>query len=1018
MASPVTTEKALTENAITHTIEPQLDNIASPVKIVDVFPIKTGEPRLAGFHLSCEVAVIPAEMPNTGNKPEEDVEETMEHSGEKSTTSEKDKCIDSEKGHKQAQEFVVTVPLGGFVPPMLSNVLYSKEGAKTLSKPKDHMHTGPIIGQLIRQEEDVSELSSPKPTKSVSSYLPFQFSHPFPGIDTPEEQKSICGMKETTETSNQEHKDTVEADKEDTTMSSKSSKKIAPECSGSQNAPDEIQKKGNKPLKDFEDVGHKTKNADREGCAIEENKPLNLKGIENVGHKTKTVDRECCAIKPTEIVFLCEKTGLPTRNSLFEHNQTLSLPGKVSEISPTATKSISPQTSTRVRVSDMMSNVATKLFLSNKSSVQVNSESTEEQPVDLTKLQHSSSDSDESLRGRKNRPRIDQRIVDSEKDKSISEQLSIKIPSEVIVSKDISESNIKEIREAKNLSTEDAYVEGMPTEKSGHNLKNESNVHAKNQQTSHFNHVEKSISSPSMNVKSTLTHSANSKNTSINKDSSASQFINVEISSKRAKLKSGTSEHSNCTVADQKGSNDKGPLRDSHSETPKQHESSHTSDSISVAPGTTIYSTASMSYPMSTVSSCVKTLTSVRNSPSGLKLPLSTSGAEESLPSESLSSETRYRFSSSPMQAYSPSTLKGYPCSTCGSIFPGEHQLLLHQNIHIMERSENSYKCVDCSLSFKTLQYLQKHRSTHQVLNRQGKTDVVVPTAENPRPYKCEDCSVAFRLSGHLVKHFRSKMHFLTLKTYGMVPQHCLYNSIEKRLTEMNEKDTKGALTYIQNLINHSTSTETVSVDEVTDSVLIDKPDDVEKDSPCSKNDELNPRESVPSEKPFLSDSEEDEKQLKVKIKQESPNLLTIHKPLENESNDAVGSENVIPESAMSPGPNRCGICRLSFRTLGLLKTHLISHAELRPYVCEYCDAGFTNPQPLKTHLLTHTKERPYVCGQCGRNFAKCEDLKSHVEHKHCQSPSSSVAKSTESSEEVKQSDTDRQQSTSEDKIT
>ncbi len=36
------------------------------------------------------------------------------------------------------------------------------------------------------------------------------------------------------------------------------------------------------------------------------------------------------------------------------------------------------------------------------------------------------------------------------------------------------------------------------------------------------------------------------------------------------------------------------------------------------------------------------------------------------------------------------------------------------------------------------------------------------------------------------------------------------------------------------------------------------------------------------------------------------------------------------------------------------LQQHLVSHAELRPYVCEYCDAGFTTSQSLKFHLRTH----------------------------------------------------------------
>ena len=39
-------------------------------------------------------------------------------------------------------------------------------------------------------------------------------------------------------------------------------------------------------------------------------------------------------------------------------------------------------------------------------------------------------------------------------------------------------------------------------------------------------------------------------------------------------------------------------------------------------------------------------------------------------------------------------------------------------------------------------------------------------------------------------------------------------------------------------------------------------------------------------------------------------------------------------------------------------QAHLLTHAELRPYVCQYCDAGFTNAQSLRTHLHTHRQVR------------------------------------------------------------
>ncbi|XP_064651970.1 uncharacterized protein LOC135502795 [Lineus longissimus] len=82
-------------------------------------------------------------------------------------------------------------------------------------------------------------------------------------------------------------------------------------------------------------------------------------------------------------------------------------------------------------------------------------------------------------------------------------------------------------------------------------------------------------------------------------------------------------------------------------------------------------------------------------------------------------------------------------------------------------------------------------------------------------------------------------------------------------------------------------------------------------------------------------------------------------------------------------GAQKCGICAKRFASIGTLRQHLASHAELRPYVCEYCDAGFTTGQSLRIHLGTHRQERPYVCGNCGLTFAQSDDLNTHHSREH-----------------------------------
>lgn len=49
----------------------------------------------------------------------------------------------------------------------------------------------------------------------------------------------------------------------------------------------------------------------------------------------------------------------------------------------------------------------------------------------------------------------------------------------------------------------------------------------------------------------------------------------------------------------------------------------------------------------------------------------------------------------------------------------------------------------------------------------------------------------------------------------------------------------------------------------------------------------------------------------------------------------------------------------------GGLKSHLATHAGLRPYTCDTCGASFTKPYSLKKHKRIHTGERPYACDVC-----------------------------------------------------
>ncbi|XP_037822370.1 transcription factor HIVEP3 [Lucilia sericata] len=133
-------------------------------------------------------------------------------------------------------------------------------------------------------------------------------------------------------------------------------------------------------------------------------------------------------------------------------------------------------------------------------------------------------------------------------------------------------------------------------------------------------------------------------------------------------------------------------------------------------------------------------------------------------------------------------------CSICSKTFQKQSQLVLHMNIHYMERK---YKCDPCGVSFRTQGHLQKHERSEAHKNKVIMTSTFgVPTTSNPRPFECTDCKIAFRIHGHLAKHLRSKTHVQKLECLQKLP-FGTYAEIERAgisLTEIDTSDCENSL--------------------------------------------------------------------------------------------------------------------------------------------------------------------------------------------------------------------------------
>ncbi|XP_077594851.1 uncharacterized protein LOC144211448 isoform X2 [Stigmatopora nigra] len=75
----------------------------------------------------------------------------------------------------------------------------------------------------------------------------------------------------------------------------------------------------------------------------------------------------------------------------------------------------------------------------------------------------------------------------------------------------------------------------------------------------------------------------------------------------------------------------------------------------------------------------------------------------------------------------------------------------------------------------------------------------------------------------------------------------------------------------------------------------------------------------------------------------------------------------------------KCSHCWKTFRNKYILKTHMMTHAELRPFSCSICGKTFTQKGSLKIHTRIHTGEKPFLCLVCGQAFSQTQDLKRHT---------------------------------------
>ena len=341
------------------------------------------------------------------------------------------------------------------------------------------------------------------------------------------------------------------------------------------------------------------------------------------------------------------------------------------------------------------------------------------------------------------------------------------------------------------------------------------------------------------------------------------------------------------------------------------------------------------------------------------------------------------------------------------------------------------FQCSECSMSFTSLDWLEKHLNDHNK-EKMPENDMIIKFSQGSkefsdlksfklhqdsslecgRVFQCSECKKEFPSDQALVEHTNTThandmkyfcdVCFELFAVQSIADQHMLAHESEKSFVcPVCDRHFERIASYRTHLNLHSINKQN-NVDEVE----LHSVKKLHTCSHCSK-----PCNSLSKLKQHMIIHSEKRSYVCVECNLSFKHDPSLKKHMKTHQLKARELIRDASERALNGGKTSCAQCLEEFSSIDQLSMHQMANVECQQIYsclecdekfafktafdshmrtghddqeqtklcCDQCPKQFLNFTKLKAHMLVHSKDRPYVCSECNATFKYTQSFRLHM---------------------------------------